>query len=168
MLQWHQQLLKEQRTQRFVFSLWGLLLIVIAALSLRRRKKRRGARVVVEADEPNWEERIGGRLLAISGPMKPNVFNIPRTGGEVGRHPSCACPLPPEGEQADLQISRRHFQIFRRDGQWFVRVLSKRGIFLNGRPLVSGEVSLLQGQDQIELGESILFFQVPGNAAQRS
>lgn len=74
----------------------------------------------------------------------------------IGRHIGNSLPIP------DTEISRRHAQIFPRDGQVLISDLgSRNGVYVNGRK--TKEAPLAPG-DEITLGMSLLFYNPPKNS----
>lgn len=73
----------------------------------------------------------------------------------IGRHISNSLPIP------DTEISRRHAQIFPREGQTMVSDLgSRNGVYVNGEKV---KEKALEPGDEIALGMSLLFFDPPAN-----
>ena len=71
----------------------------------------------------------------------------------VGRHISNALPLP------DEEVSRRHAQLFPRDGRYAVSDLgSRNGVFVNGEKVREQN---LQPGDEIAVGMTLLFYDPP-------
>ena len=111
-----------------------------------------------EAKTINSLNPIAG-LYAEAGPMRRFFFLITKSVSMVGRDPSNHCDLPPDGERADRQISRRHFELTLIDSdRWEVRCVSNQGMTLNQTVLSLGETATIKDNDLIILGESTLRF----------
>jgi len=90
------------------------------------------------------------RLIAISGPRKGSTFNLTEAETAVGRDPANRVVVP------DQALSRRHCVIQRNgDRLKLVDLESRNGSFVNGVPV---REHWLEHGDQIEIGESVLFF----------
>src|SRR5215831_8225865 len=88
------------------------------------------------------------RVVAISGPLKDQVFRLAEGAVSVGRDPSNRMPI------RDVTISRQHCVIEMHNGRGIVTDLeSHNGTFVNGipiskRPLTHGDV-LRTGQCEL-------------------
>ena len=90
------------------------------------------------------------RLIAISGPRKGSIFNLTDAEATVGRDPANRVVI------SDQALSRRHCVIQREgDRLKLVDLESRNGSFVNGVPV---RERWLEHGDQIEIGESVLFF----------
>ncbi len=66
---------------------------------------------------------------------------------------------------ADGRMSRRHAMLKEQSGQWFLADLnSANGTFVNGRPITTP--TLLSPGDQIQMGDTTLSLQIPGQQPQ--
>jgi len=90
------------------------------------------------------------RLIAISGPRKGSIFNLTEAETTVGRDPANRVVV------SDQALSRRHCVIQKEgDRLKLVDLESRNGSFVNGVPV---RERWLEHGDQIEIGESVLFF----------
>jgi hypothetical protein len=108
------------------------------------------ARVRDEVDrEPDAAEKPTSRALLISNGKS---FVIDRPRAVVGRSQRCDYVL------ADPNVSRRHFELQLRDGEWYlVDLESTNGVTVNGKRVSS---SRLTPGDEIVVGTSSLRFGV--------
>ncbi len=89
-------------------------------------------------------------LRVIQGPNKGQIFELKKTGNEIGRHNE-AFPL------TDGTISRQHARIFFRNGRWLVEDIgSANGTFINDME-ISRPMPLFSG-GLIRCGETMLEF----------
>jgi transcriptional regulator with GAF, ATPase, and Fis domain len=95
----------------------------------------------------------GGRLEAVSGPLKGKIFSLSEAEVSIGRDPSNQISL------LDSLVSRRHC-VIRKDADAFrlVDLESRNNTFVSGVPV--RERVLVPG-DQIRVGNSVLVFQGP-------
>jgi transcriptional regulator with GAF, ATPase, and Fis domain len=95
----------------------------------------------------------GGRLEAVSGPLKGKIFSLSEAEISIGRDPSNQISL------LDSLVSRRHC-VIRKDADAFrlVDLESRNNTFVSGVPV--RERVLVPG-DQIRVGNSVLVFQGP-------
>ena len=112
----------------------------------------------IEIDPPTQKMKPLAALYATRGPMRYKIFYVYSRTSNVGRSTSCACALPPQGEQADMMISREHFELSQQGGGWQVRCLSQNGLYVNQTLLKRGESERLVEGDKIRLGKSTLAF----------
>jgi transcriptional regulator with GAF, ATPase, and Fis domain len=90
------------------------------------------------------------RLIAISGPRKGAIFSLTEAETTVGRDPANRVVV------SDQALSRRHCVIQKEgDRLKLVDLESRNGSFVNGVPV---RQRWLEHGDQIEIGESVLFF----------
>ncbi|HME01207.1 MAG TPA: sigma 54-interacting transcriptional regulator [Terriglobia bacterium] len=90
------------------------------------------------------------RLIAISGPRKGSTFNLTEAETTIGRDPANRVVV------SDQALSRRHCVIKKEgDRLKLVDLESRNGSFVNGVPV---RRRWLEHGDQIEIGESVLFF----------
>ncbi len=90
-------------------------------------------------------------LLDPSGEHIANARELRDEITIIGRHPDCTIPLP------SSTVSRRHAQIRREGGQFFLRDLnSTNGTLLNREPVIGEE--LLHDRDEIGVGVYRLIF----------
>jgi len=83
-------------------------------------------------------------------------FGFERAIG-VGRHIANSLPLP------DPEISRRHAQIFPRDGSFIISDLSSRnGLYINGRKCKERH---LKDGDEISVGSTLMLYNPPEDKA---
>lgn len=95
-------------------------------------------------------------LRIITGPCRDTVFDLNKNGlgQSLGR-----------GQEADFRlqdkaVSRKHAEIFFRDGQWFIRdIESANGTFINEQRLA--EPTPLKSGDQIRCGATVLLYESP-------
>lgn len=99
-------------------------------------------------------------LKVIQGPQKGRIFELKKSGNEIGRQKE-TLPL------ADEMISRQHARIFYRTGRWLIEDLgSANGTFIDGME-VSRPMPVFSG-NQIRCGETTLEFsdgETPGQPA---
>jgi Nif-specific regulatory protein len=89
-------------------------------------------------------------LIAISGPLTGNRYDLNSGDLAVGRSPTAGIALP------DPDISWRHCQIQAEDGRFRVRDLNTAaGTYVNGMRVTA---HWLETGDQISVGESVLVF----------
>ena len=90
------------------------------------------------------------RLVAVSGPLKDSVFNLPITELALGRDPANGLPI------SDPSVSRKHCVISRQDERFRVRDLdSRNGTQVNGE---SVKDRWLSHGDQLTVGDSVFLF----------
>jgi transcriptional regulator with GAF, ATPase, and Fis domain len=90
------------------------------------------------------------RLVAVSGPLKDSVFDLPNTELTLGRDPANGLPI------SDPSVSRRHCVINRQDDRFQVRDLdSRNGTQVNGE---SVKERWLTHGDQLMVGDSVFLF----------
>ena len=90
------------------------------------------------------------RIIAVSGPLKDQVFRLADGGVSVGREPSNRVPV------RDVTVSRRHCVIEMHDGQVQVTDLgSHNGTLVNGIPV---NKRALRHGDVLRVGQSELLF----------
>jgi Nif-specific regulatory protein len=91
-------------------------------------------------------------LFVLSGPLKGAVLELDQGTTLVGRDPSCRLYID------DTRVSRRHCELVRTAEQVLVRdANSRNGVLVNGVPV---KEHILEPGDQIQVGNSILFFTV--------
>jgi hypothetical protein len=112
------------------------------------------ARPVQVPDMPGAGSRPQQRLtlVVIRSPGAPQREShlVPGSRYSVGRDSDNDLVL----REAGTQISRRHFVVFYRDGQWQLSDLSTNGTYLNkeSRPIGAGTPRTLSNGDRIRLG----------------
>jgi transcriptional regulator with GAF, ATPase, and Fis domain len=90
------------------------------------------------------------RIIAVSGPLKDQVYRLADGRVSVGREPSNSVPV------RDVTVSRRHCIIEMHDGQVEVTDLeSHNGTFVNGIPI---NKRTLRHGDVLRVGQSELLF----------
>src|SRR5262249_8408792 len=89
-------------------------------------------------------------LVVVQGPEKGRVFPLDRDSVVLGRSPDV------EGFLDSPVVSRRHAQIWQRDGSFSIEDLSSNGIHLNGRR-ISQRAALADG-DLIQIGPYVFGF----------
>jgi transcriptional regulator with GAF, ATPase, and Fis domain len=114
---------------------------------------------------------MSARLIAVSGPLAGQTFEIGPEGLTLGRDRTSSLHL------RDLAVSRHHCAIAPADGGWLLRDLeSRHGTFVNGTPVrerslehgdlvtVGGSLFLFQSRDTDSSGEQVLLGDDPGAA----
>jgi FHA domain-containing protein/zinc ribbon protein len=105
----------------------------------------------VEAGPPESELESGQALLVVQrGPNAGSKFLIDKDLTTVGRHPESDIFLD------DVTVSRRHAEIERRDGAFFIRdVGSLNGTYVNRQRVDRAE---LANGDEVQIGKFKLTF----------
>jgi pSer/pThr/pTyr-binding forkhead associated (FHA) protein len=92
------------------------------------------------------------RLVAVAGPYAGQLFEIPPSGGSIGREPGREVALT-----ADATTSRRHASLAPENGGLVLRDEgSSNGTFVNGQRI---QEHLLQPGDEVRIGASIFRFE---------
>ncbi|MDB6135121.1 MAG: hypothetical protein JWM59_3364 [Verrucomicrobiales bacterium] len=99
-------------------------------------------------------------LITMHGPEMATVTLV-RESLIVGRSASCGLIF-----QTDKGLSKKHFEVFPQDGEYFLRDLnSTNGTKLNDRPCLVGEVRhLLDGDVILAGGRSLVFLSAMNRA----
>ena len=107
--------------------------------------------VAVEAGPPESELESGQALLVVQrGPNAGSKFLIDKDLTTVGRHPESDIFLD------DVTVSRRHAEIERRDGAFYIRdVGSLNGTYVNRQRVDRAE---LANGDEVQIGKFKLTF----------
>ena len=112
------------------------------------RPARRPRRLLLAAVE--WASRLDADLEAAWKRPRIPTLALPRAEGirvTIGRGPSCDCLLPEDS------VSRRHAELWRESGRWYVRDLgSRNGTRLNGMRVL--EAVELRPGDRLALGDA--------------
>ena len=86
---------------------------------------------------------------------------LDRTGGVVGRHPSCALALCPE----DRHVSREHVRLRADDRGFVLSVVSRvNGVEIDSRPVPPGGSAALAGGEHLGLGGYLVLVEVERQA----
>jgi len=89
-------------------------------------------------------------LILLNGPERGRRWSLDRERYVIGREPEADIVVP------DRRISRRHAEIVRQQGRYFLRDLgSKNGTYLNSDRLEA--VRLLQDSDELHVGLAARF-----------
>jgi pSer/pThr/pTyr-binding forkhead associated (FHA) protein len=92
------------------------------------------------------------RLVGISGPYTGQVFDLPATGGSIGREPGNPIALP-----LDSTTSRRHAAVAAEAGGFRLRDEgSSNGTFVNGQRI---HEHLLRPGDEIRIGANVFHYE---------
>ena len=112
------------------------------------RPARRPRRLLLAAVE--WVSRLDADLEAAWRRPRIPTLALPRAEGirvTIGRGPSCDCLLP------DDSVSRRHAELWREAGCWYVRDLgSRNGTRVNGMRVL--EAVEVRAGDRLTLGDA--------------
>ena len=96
-----------------------------------------------EEEEDDWV------LYGEAGPYTGQSFRVETFPARIGRAADCALCL-----EEDIAVSRRHAELYQRDGQLRLRDLnSTHGTYLNGRPMTDEQ---LHFGDRIRIGNTVL------------
>ncbi len=91
-----------------------------------------------------------GALVVKRGPNAGSRFTLGSEMTRVGRHPNSDIFLD------DITVSRRHAEIVRRDGAWWVQdVGSLNGTYLNRERV---EIAQLSSGDEVQIGRFKLVY----------
>ena len=95
------------------------------------------------------------RVTWRTGPLAGRHYTLHQDVTTIGRTTENDIMLP------DLHASRSHARLYFANGQWFLEDLrSRNGTFVNSTP-IKRPAPLMPG-DQIQIGESVLFFELVG------
>lgn len=108
-------------------------------------------RLLEERPEEAVDRRARLWLLDPAGEHVAQVTEVSETVTIIGRHPDCTICLP------SSTVSRRHAQVRREGGQYYLQDLnSTNGTLLNREPVIGEE--LLHDRDEIGVGIYRLIF----------
>lgn len=106
---------------------------------------------------------IAIRLVSMAGepPASQLEAQFGNAGGDIGRGADCALVLP----DPERRISRKHLQVFSRDGRHFLRLISTNLIVeLDGVPMAAGVECPLADGARIRIGPFLLRAEAPAAA----